>query len=188
MWEPLRAAGVGPGGRVAVAGLGGVGDVGVKFAVALGAEVTVLSRTADKADAARTLGASGLLVTTDEEQMKTAAGSFDFILDTISGPYDLAQLIGLLALDGTLSVIGFPIETRVPLMALGFGRRKLTSSETGGTNQTEEMLMFAAADSIAADIELVLSARVEEALTRLERGDVRYRFVLDLSDLDQPAT
>ena len=86
MWEPLRAAGVGPGGRVAVAGLGGVGDVGVKFAVALGAEVTVLSRTADKADAARTLGASGLLVTTDEEQMKTAAGSFDFILDTISGP------------------------------------------------------------------------------------------------------
>jgi len=188
VWEPLRAAGVGAGSRVAVAGLGGVGHLGVKFAAALGAEVTVLSRTPGKGDDARALGAVGLLDTTDEAQLAQASGRFDFILDTISAPHDLAPLIGLLGLDGTLSVVGLPMPTEVPLMLLTRGRRKLTSSGTGGRRGTAEMLAFAAEHGITADIELVPSAEVATALDRLERGDVRYRFVLDLADLDAPAT
>ncbi len=187
MWEPMRAAGIGPGSKVAVAGLGGLGHLGVKLAVALGAEVTVLSRTPDKADDARALGAAGLLVTTDEAQLAQGRGRFDLILDTIPGPHELPPLLSLLALDGTLSVVGFPREVTLQLMNLTAGRKKLTSSGTGGTRGTAEMLAFAAEHGIVADIELLPSARVEEALTRLGEGDVRYRFVLDLADLDQPA-
>ncbi|WP_245980042.1 NAD(P)-dependent alcohol dehydrogenase [Gryllotalpicola protaetiae] len=185
VWEPLRAAGVGQGSTVAVAGLGGVGHLGVKFAVALGAEVTVLSRTPDKAADARALGATELVDTTDEAQLAAAAGRFDFILDTISAPHDLAPLLDLLALDGTLSVVGAPLPTQVPLMLLTRGRRKLTSSGTGGRRGTAEMLAFAAERGIVADIERVPSTQVSEALDRLERNEVRYRFVLDLADLEE---
>ncbi|KAA9154057.1 NAD(P)-dependent alcohol dehydrogenase [Amycolatopsis acidicola] len=184
MWEPMRAAGIGAGSRVAIAGLGGLGHLGVKIAVALGAEVTVLSRTPDKAGDARKLGAAELLVTTDEKQLAQGFGRFDLIMDTISAKHDLSPLLRLLGLDGTLSVVGLPLEVPVPLMNLTYGRKKLTSSGTGGRKGTAEMLAFAAEHGITADIELLPSARVEEALTRLERGDVRYRFVLDLSDLD----
>jgi alcohol dehydrogenase (NADP+) len=184
VWEPMRAAGVGPGTRVAVAGLGGLGHLGVKIAVALGAEVTVLSRTPDKADDARELGATGLLLTTDDSQLAGARGRFDLILDTVSAPHDLSPLLRLLALDGTLSVLGLPLPTTVNLMDLTLGRRKLTSSGTGGRRGTAELLAFAAAHHITADIELLPSAQVSDALARLEKGDVRYRFVLDLSDLD----
>jgi uncharacterized zinc-type alcohol dehydrogenase-like protein len=183
VWEPMRAAGVGPGSRVAVAGLGGLGHVAVKLAAALGAEVTVLSRTADKADDARKLGATDLLLTTDDTQMAEARGRFDLILDTIPGPHEFAPLLGLLGLDGTLSVVGFPMPATVPIMALTYGRKKLTSSGTGGRRGTAEMLTFCAEHGITADIELLPSSQVEEALTRLEKGDVRYRFVLDLADL-----
>ena len=184
MWEPMKAAGIGAGSRVAIAGLGGLGHLGVKFAAALGAEVTVLSRTPDKAAEARALGATGLLDTTDDAQLATAFGRFDLVLDTISAPHDLAPLLRLLALDGTLSVVGLPVEVPVQLMQLTYGRKKLTSSGTGGTRGTAEMLAFAAGHGITADVELLPSARVDEALSRLERGDVRFRFVLDLSDLD----
>ncbi|MBM2614135.1 NAD(P)-dependent alcohol dehydrogenase [Actinoplanes sp. LDG1-06] len=184
MWEPMRAAGVGPGSRVAVAGLGGLGHLGVKLAVALGAEVTVLSRTADKAANARELGAAGLVLTTDESQMKQGFGRFDLILDTIAAQHDFSPLLRLLTLQGTLSILGAPLETSVRIMDLTFGRKNLTSSGTGGTRHTAELLAFAAEHAITADIELLPSARVEEALTRLEKGDVRYRFVLDMSDLD----
>jgi uncharacterized zinc-type alcohol dehydrogenase-like protein len=188
MWEPLQAAGIGPGSQVAVAGMGGLGHLGIKLAAALGAEVTALSRTPDKAADARKLGAGDLLVTTDDAQMKQAFGRFNLILDTISAPHELSPLLGLLALDGTLCVVGFPMETPVNLMNLTFGRKKLTSSGTGGRRGTAEMLAFCAEHGITADIELLPSSQVEEALTRLEKGDVRYRFVLDLADLDQPAS
>ena len=184
MWEPLRAAGIGPGRRVAVAGLGGLGHLGVKLAVALGAEVTVLSRTPDKAGDARALGATDLLVSTDSDQLGQARGRFDLILDTISAPHDLSPLLGLLALDGTLSVVGFPIgEIPLRIMDLTYGRKNLSSSGTGGRRGTAEMLAFCAEHGITADIELLPSAKAGEALDRLDRGDVRYRFVLDLSDL-----
>jgi uncharacterized zinc-type alcohol dehydrogenase-like protein len=183
MWEPLRAGNARPGSRVAVAGLGGLGHLGVKLAAALGAEVTVLSRTPDKADDARKLGASDLLVTTDDQQLAAARGRFDLILDAIPAPHDLSPLVRLAALDGTLSVLGMPIPTQVQLMDLTFGRKKLTSSGTGGRLGTAQLLAFCAEHGITADIELLPSSKVEEALTRLDRGDVRYRFVLDLSDL-----
>jgi len=183
VWEPMRAEGIGPGRRVAVAGLGGLGHLAVKIAAALGAEVTVLSRTPDKADDARKLGAAGLLLTTDDTRMRQARGQFDLILDTISAPHDLSPLLRTVALDGTLSLLGFPMPTTVQIMDLTYGRKKLTSSGTGGRLGTAQMLAFCAEHAIAADIELLPSARVNEALTRLGRGDVRYRFVLDLSDL-----
>ncbi|AGL18515.1 NAD(P)-dependent alcohol dehydrogenase [Actinoplanes sp. N902-109] len=184
MWEPLLAAGAGAGSQVAVAGLGGLGHLGVKLATALGAEVTVLSRTPDKATDARALGATGFLVTTDDDQLKQATGRFDLILDTIAAPHDFSPLLRLLGLEGTLSVLGAPLETTVRMMELTYGRKNLTSSGTGGTKHTAELLTFAAEHGIAADIEVLPSARVEEALTRLAKGDVRYRFVLDLADLD----
>ncbi|GLY95073.1 NAD(P)-dependent alcohol dehydrogenase [Actinoplanes sp. NBRC 103695] len=184
MWEPLREAGVGPGSKVAVAGLGGLGHLGVKLAVALGAEVTVLSRTAEKEAGALALGATDLVVTGDDEQMKRAFGRFDLILDTIAAVHDFTPLLRLLGLQGTLSVLGAPLETSVRIMELTFGRKNLTSSGTGGTRHTAELLSFCAERGITADIELLPSARVGEALSRLEKGDVRYRFVLDLADLD----
>lgn len=184
MWEPLAAEHIGPGSRVAVAGLGGLGHLGVKLAAALGAEVTVLSRTPDKAGDAVKLGASGLLDTTDDHQLAAARGRFDLILDTISAPHDFGPLLRLAALDGTLSVLGFPMPAQVPIMELTYGRKKLSSSGTGGRRGTAAMLEFCASRGITADIELLPSAQVRTGLERLERGDVRYRFVLDLADLD----
>jgi alcohol dehydrogenase (NADP+) len=186
MWEPLRAAGVGPASRVAVAGLGGLGHLGVKLAAALGAEVTVLSRTADKADDAIALGAASLFLTTDDDQVQQARGRFDLIVDTISADHELSPLLGMLALNGTLSVVGNPLMAGPRILELTAGRKRLTSSGTGGTKGTAELLTFCAEHGITADIEVLPSSSVTEALNRLEDGDVRYRFVLDMSDLDQP--
>lgn len=183
VWDALRTAGIGAGSQVAVAGLGGLGHLAVKFAAARGAEVTVLSRTAGKSDDARDLGAAALLVTTDADQLKGASGRFDLILDTISAPHDLAPLLALLAVDGTLSLLGALGEATLPAMLLTMGRRKVTSSATAGRASTAEMLAFAAEHGITADVEVLPSAQVQQALDRLEKGDVRYRFVLDLSDL-----
>jgi uncharacterized zinc-type alcohol dehydrogenase-like protein len=180
----MQAAGTGPGSQVAVAGLGGLGHLGVKLATALGAEVTVLSRTPGKAGDARKLGATDVLLTTDDKQMDQARGRFDLILDTISAPHDVPPLLRLAALDGTLSLLGYPGEIPLRIMDLIYGRKKLTSSGTGGRRGTAELLAFSAEHGITADIELLPSSRVQEALSRLDRGDVRYRFVLDLSDLD----
>ncbi|GAA3664019.1 NAD(P)-dependent alcohol dehydrogenase [Microbacterium marinilacus] len=184
VWEPLRVTGIGPGSRVAVAGMGGLGHLAIKLAVALGAEVTVLSRTVEKADDARALGAARLVLSTDEAALRDAAGSFDLILDTISAPHDVPPLLDLLAIDGTLCMLGFFGEVAVPVMRLMMGRKRLTSSGTGGRAHTAELLEFCAERGITADVEVLPSARVSEALDRLETGDVRYRFVLDLADLD----
>ncbi|WP_432161172.1 NAD(P)-dependent alcohol dehydrogenase [Streptomyces sp. NRRL F-5630] len=184
VWEPLRAAGVGPGSRVAVAGLGGLGHLAVKLASALGSEVTVLSRSAAKEPDALSLGAAGLLVTTDEARTAAAQGRFDLILDTIPADHELTPLIGMLGLDGTLCVLGNPLLAGPKLWELGAGRKKLTSSGTGGLRQTIEMLGFCAAHGIAADVEILPSSEIETALNRLADSDVRYRFVLDMSDLD----
>lgn len=188
MWEPLRASGIGPGSKVAVAGLGGLGHLGVKLAAALGAEVTVLSRTPGKADGARALGAADVIVTTDERLTRAARDRFDLVLDTVPAAHDLSPLLRMTALDGTLAVLGYPLPTTVKLMDLVQGRKRLTSSGTGGRRHTAEMLGFCAEHGITADVEVLPSARVEEALTRLSEGDVRYRFVLDLADLDTPVS
>ncbi|MCT9139192.1 NAD(P)-dependent alcohol dehydrogenase [Streptomyces violarus] len=184
VWEPLHALGVGPGTRVAVAGLGGLGHLAVKIAVALGAHTSVVSRSPDKADDARRLGAHGLIVSTDPEQMANTRDRFDVVIDTISVPHDLGPYLRLVAMDGTLSHLGHLGPVTVETLDLLVGRKKLSSAGSGGMPATAAMLDFCAEHGITADIELLPSARVNEALDRLRRGDVRYRFVLDMSDLD----
>lgn len=184
VWEPLHALGVGPGSRVAVAGLGGLGHLAVKMAVALGATTTVISRTGDKRDDARRLGARALVESTDSAQMEAARDSFDVIIDTVSAPHDLAPYLKLVAMDGTLSLVGYLGPVSIEAMDLLVGRKKLSSAGSGGRPATAEMLRFCAAHGIAADVEVLPSAQVDTALDRLGRNDVRYRFVLDMSDLD----
>lgn len=183
VWEPLRALGVGPGMRVAVAGLGGLGHLAVKLAIALGAETTVISRSADKADDARRLGAEDLIVSTNQRQLTAARDRFDVVIDAIAVRHDIAPYLRLVALDGTLSHLGHLGPIAVQTTDLLIGRKKLSSAGSGGIPATAAMLEFCAQHNVAADIELIPSARVNEALDRLERNDVRYRFVLDLSDL-----
>ncbi|GGB24127.1 NADP-dependent alcohol dehydrogenase [Flexivirga endophytica] len=187
VWEPLRTLGVGPKTRVAVVGLGGLGHLAVKLAVALGAETTVISRSADKADDAHRLGAQGMLVSTDAAAMSAARGRFDVIIDTVAVTHDLGPYLALLALDGALSQVGYLGPVSVDTMDLLIGRKKLTSAGSGGRAHTAELLEFCAEHDVVADIELLPSSRVNESLERLGRGDVRYRFVLDMSDLDTPA-
>ncbi|MEU2403693.1 NAD(P)-dependent alcohol dehydrogenase [Streptomyces rubiginosohelvolus] len=184
VWEPLRALGVGPGSRVAVAGLGGLGHLAVKMAVALGATTSVVSRSPDKAEDARRLGAHDLVVSGDPEQLAAARDRFDVVIDTISAPHDLGPYLRLVAMDGTLSQLGYLGPITVETMDLLVGRKKLSSAGSGGLPATAAMLDFCAAHGITADIELLPSSRVNEALERLRRNDVRYRFVIDLADLD----
>ncbi|GAA4545328.1 NAD(P)-dependent alcohol dehydrogenase [Amycolatopsis samaneae] len=183
VWEPLRALGVGPGTRVAVAGLGGLGHLAVKFAVALGADTTVVSRSAGKADDARRLGGHDLIVSTDRGRMAAARDRFDVVVDTIAVPHDVTPYLGLVALDGTLSHLGHLGAITVRATDLLIGRKKLSSAGSGGRPATAAMLEFCARHDITADIELLPSAHVNEALDRLERDDVRYRLVLDMSGL-----
>lgn len=183
VWEPLHTLGVGPHSRVAVAGLGGLGHLAVKIAVALGADTSVISRSPDKADDARRLGAHALVVSTDQEQMADARDRFDVVIDTISAPHDLGPYLRLVAMDGTLSHLGHLGPVTVETIDLLVGRKKLSSAGSGGRPATTAMLDFCAEHGITADIELLPSARVNEALERLGRNDVRYRFVLDMSDL-----
>ncbi|WP_432187508.1 NAD(P)-dependent alcohol dehydrogenase [Streptomyces sp. Tue6028] len=202
VWAPLRKANVGPGSRVAVAGLGGLGHLAVKFAVALGAEVTVISTTADKKDAALALGAKDFILTTASQDAEGAApmeakdfasigkenaennNRFDLIVDTIPFPHNLDAEILMLDLDGELSLVGLAATTPVNNLLLLIGRKSLSSSAAGGVPATAEMLAFAAQHGIAPDVEIVPSSQVKTALDRLEANDVRFRFVLDLSDLD----
>lgn len=183
VWEPLRALGVEPGTRVAVAGLGGLGHLAVKLAVALGADTTVISRSAGKADDARRLGGHDLIVSTDARRMTAARDRFDVVIDTIAVAHDIGPYLGLVALDGTLSHLGYLGTITVQAIDLLTGRKKLSSAGSGGRPATAAMLEFCAQHDITADIELLPSGRVNDALDRLERNDVRYRFVLDLSDL-----
>lgn len=184
VWEPLRSLGVRPGSHVAVAGLGGLGHLAVKMAVALGATTTVISRTQDKRDDARKLGAHDLIASTDTQHMATARDTFDVVIDTISAPHDLAPYLNLAAMDGTLSLLGHLGPVTVEATDLLIGRKKLSSAGSGGRLATAEMLQFCTDNSIAADIEVLPSSQVDTALDRLRRNDVRYRFVLDMSDLN----
>ncbi|MFI5977708.1 NAD(P)-dependent alcohol dehydrogenase [Streptomyces sp. NPDC051452] len=184
VWEPLQALGVGPGSTVAVAGLGGLGHLAVKMATGLGAATSVISRTPDKADEARSLGAQGFVVSTDPKQMKAVRDQFDVVIDTISAPHDLAPYLRVTAMDGTLSHLGNLGPVTVETMDLLIGRKKLSSAGSGGRPSTAAMLRFCAEHGITADIELLPSSQVNRALERLQHNDVRYRFVLDMSDLD----
>jgi uncharacterized zinc-type alcohol dehydrogenase-like protein len=183
-YSPLRYANVGPGTRVGVVGLGGLGHLGVKFAVAFGAEVTLISTTPSKEKDARSLGAHKFLLSTDKNQMKEADASFDVILNTISAKHNYKKYLNLLDLNGRMLVVGLPGEDpKTNPFALIKNRRSITGSMIGGTRETQEMLDYCAEKNIVADVEVIPIQQINEAYERMIRNDVRYRFVIDMSTL-----
>lgn len=183
-YSPLRTWGVGPGSKVAVVGLGGLGHMAVKLAAAMGAEVTVLS-TSDrkKADAER-MGAKHFLINSDSAAMQAAAEKFDLIINTVSATHEIAGHLNLLARDGTMVMLGLSTEG-MPVFALPllWRRRRVAGSLIGGIRETQEMLDFCAEHDIACDIEVIAPSQINEAYARMQRSDVRYRFVLDMAQL-----
>lgn len=183
-YSPLRTWNVGPGSRVGVIGLGGLGHMAVKLAVGLGATVTVLSRSPDKAADALALGAEALLVSSDAEAMEKAASSFDLIIDTVPVRHDLNPYLPLLDIDGTLVLVGQigpmdGFETTPVLL----GRRRVAGSPIGGIAETQELLEFCGRKNILPDVEMIRMDQIGEAFERMERSDVRYRFVIDMASL-----
>lgn len=183
-YSPLRTWNIGPSSRVGVIGLGGLGHMAVKLAVALGADVTVLSRSGDKAADAQALGAHRLLVSTDPDAMKAARNGLDLIIDTVPVRHDLQPYLPLLDVDGTLVIVGQigPVE-EIHTAPLLFGRRRIAGSPIGGIRETQEMLDFCARENILPDCEMIRMDQINEAYTRMEQSDVRYRFVIDMSTL-----
>ena len=183
-YSPLRHWKVGPGMKVAILGLGGLGHMGVKFAVSMGADVTVLSHTASKEKDALRLGAHKFILTTDEAQAKTATGSFDLILDTVSAQHDYNFYLGMLRTNGVMVCVGVPpAPTPVHAMSVIFFRHSLAGSLIGGLPETQEMLDFCAKHNIVSDIELIRMDQINDAYERLLKGDVKYRFVIDMASL-----
>ena len=182
-YSPLKKWGAGPGKKVAIAGLGGLGHMGVKIAAAMGAEVTVLSTSPSKEADARSLGAHKFLNIRDAETTAAAAGSFDLILDTISANHDYNSYLSLLANEGVMVIVGVPSEA-VPLNAFSLigGNKALVGSMIGGIPETQEMLDFCAENNITSDVEVITPDRIEEAYDRTVRSDVRYRFVIDMQN------
>ena len=183
-YSPLRQWGCKPGDKVAVIGLGGLGHVAVKLAASMGAEVTVLSTSRGKEKDARRLGASGFAVTREEGSLAGLAGKLDLIIDTVSAPHDYNQLLGLLRAEGALVLVGAPPEpTPVAAFSLIGGNKRLAGSMIGGIAETQEMLDYCAEHGIVSDIEVIPIQKINEAYERMMRGDVRYRFVIDLASL-----
>ncbi len=183
-YSPLKEWGVGPGSKVAVIGLGGLGHMAVKLAAAMGAEVTVLS-TSDrkKADAER-MGARHFLINSDKDAMKAAAERFDLIINTVSATHEIASHIQLLARDGTMIMLGLTTEgLPVHAVPLLWRRRRIAGSLIGGVRETQEMLDFCARHGIACDIETIAPDQINTAYERMLRSDVRYRFVIDMDRL-----
>lgn len=183
-YSPLRQWKVKKGDRVAVVGLGGLGHMGVKFAVSMGAEVTVISTSPSKEADAKALGAHKFLVSKDAEQMKSARNYFDIILDTVSAQHDIASYLNLLRLDGTMILVGVPPEpAAIPSFNLISKRRRLVGSLIGGIAETQEMLDYCAEHNIMSDVEMIDIKDINEAYERMIKGDVRYRFVIDIATL-----
>lgn len=186
-YSPLRTWNIGPGSRVTVVGLGGLGHMAVKLAVAMGADVTVLSRTKDKEADALALGADRLLVSSDTEAMAQAASSFDLIIDTVPVKHDINSYVPLLDVDSTLVLVGqigpLAEPSTVPLL---MGRRRIAGSPIGGIAETQEMLNFCAKAGVLPDVEMIRMDEINTASERLEKADVRYRFVIDMATLPAP--
>lgn len=183
-YSPLRHWKVGKGHKLAVVGLGGLGHMAVKFGVAFGAEVTVLSTSPKKEADAKKLGAHHFLVTSDEKQVKEATGRFDFILDTVSAEHDLNMYLGMLRTDGTHICVGVPSKpSPVAAFSIIVGRKSLAGSSIGGLKETQEMLDFCAEHNIVSDIEIIDIKDITASYERMLKGDVRYRFVIDMSTL-----
>ncbi len=179
-YSPLRHWQVGPGMTVGVIGIGGLGHLAIKFARAMGAHVVAFTTSPAKVGAALALGAHEAVLSTDAVQMAAQAHRFDFILDTVSTTYPMTPMIQALKLDATLCSLGIPEKFDLDPIMLTMGRRRLASSGAAGTRDTREMLDFCREHGIVADIELITIDGINEAFARLEKGDVRYRFVIDM--------
>jgi uncharacterized zinc-type alcohol dehydrogenase-like protein len=184
-YSPLRTWKAGPGKKVGIVGLGGLGHMGVKFAHALGAHTVLFTTSPGKAADARRLGADEVVISKDPAQRARHAGSFDFILDTVAASHDLEAYLNLLRRDGTLCLVGAPEHPHPSpdVFALIFKRRRIAGSAIGGIKETQEMLNFCAQHNIVSDVELIPMQKINEAYGRLLKGDVKYRFVIDMSSL-----
>jgi len=183
-YSPLRHWNIGKGSKLGVMGLGGLGHMALKFGRAFGAHVVQFTTSPAKAADALRLGANEVVLSTDSAAMAAQAGSFDFILDTISAPHDVAGYLELLKTDGTLTLVGAPDEPlSVPAFALLSGRKSLAGSGIGGIAETQEMLDFCAQHGIVSDIEMIPIQKIDESYERMLKNDVKYRFVIDTASL-----
>ncbi|PXV61361.1 uncharacterized zinc-type alcohol dehydrogenase-like protein [Dyella jiangningensis] len=184
-WSPLRHWKVGKGSKIAVIGLGGLGHMGLKFAKAMGADVTLFTRSPGKEEEARRLGADHVVLSTDEKQMAAVARQFEFILDTVPNPHDLNPYLNTLSLNGTLCLVGQlqPLDPPVNATSVVLGRRSIAGSAIGGIAETQEMLDFCAEHNIVSDIEVIDMKDINAAYERVIKSDVRYRFVIDMASL-----
>lgn len=183
-YSPMRRWGVTAGKKVGVVGLGGLGHMGVKLADAFGAHVVVFTTSPDKKEDALRLGADEIVVSRNADEMQKHAGSFDFILDTVSADHDINAYLSLLARDGNLTLVGAPEKPlSVSAFALLFGRHNLSGSLIGGLAETQEMLDFCGEHNITADVEVIPIQKVNEAYERLLKSDVKYRFAIDMASL-----
>lgn len=184
-YSPLKHWGVGPGKKVGVVGLGGLGHMGVKFASALGAHVVVFTTSPEKADDAKKLGAHEVVVSKNKDEMSAHRSALDFILNTVSAPHDLNAYLKLLRRDGVMTLVGIP-DTPHPSPSVGLlvgGRRSLAGSSIGGVPETREMLEFCGKHGITSDIEMIRMDQINDAYERMLKGDVKYRFVIDMATL-----
>lgn len=184
-WSPLRHWKIGKGSKVAVIGLGGLGHMGLKLAKALGAEVTLFSRSPDKEQDARRLGADRIVLSTDKEQMKAVKGRFNLIIDTVPYIHDVNPYLSTLSIDGTLVMVGYlggldPVLETVPMI---MGRKSVAGSLIGGIAETQEMLDFCGQHGITSDIEVIKIQDINKAYERMLKSDVKYRFVIDMASL-----
>lgn len=186
-YSPLRHWKIGPGHKVAIVGLGGLGHLGLKFAKALGADVSLFTRSAGKEEEARRLGADHVILSTDPAQMASASNRFDFILDTVPSAHDLNPYLATLKLDGTHILVGQLDAIDPPLLGvmLMAGRKSLAGSGAGGIAETQEMLDFCAERGIACDVEMINIQDINAAFERVLKSDVRYRFVIDMASLNR---
>jgi uncharacterized zinc-type alcohol dehydrogenase-like protein len=183
-YSPLRQWKVGKGNRLAVLGLGGLGHMAVKFADAMGAEVTVLSTSPSKEKDAKQLGAQKFVVTKNEAELNSVKNYFDFIIDTVSAEHDINLYLTLLRLDGTMIMLGIPPDDpKIRVFNLIGKRRRLAGSLIGGIKETQEMLDYCAEHNIMSDVEVIPISEINNAYERMIKGDVHYRFVIDLKTL-----
>ncbi|GAA5629099.1 NADP-dependent alcohol dehydrogenase C 2 [Brucella sp. NBRC 12953] len=185
LYSPLRHWQAGPGKKVAIVGMGGLGHMGVKLATAMGADVTVLSQSLSKKEDGLKLGAKAYYATSDQETFKTLAGTFDLIICTVGVAIDWNAYLGLLKINGTMVVVGVP-EDMVPVHAFSLvpGRKTLAGSMIGSIKETQEMLDFCGKHNIVSEIEMIAMKDINEAYERVLKSDVRYRFVIDMASLD----
>ncbi|MBD9532521.1 NAD(P)-dependent alcohol dehydrogenase [Comamonas sp. CMM01] len=188
-WSPLRHWKVGPGSKVAVVGLGGLGHMALKLAKAMGAEVTLFSRSPGKEADAQRLGASHVVISTDPAQMKAVRGQFDLIIDTVPYVHELNPYVSTLAVSGTLVLVGYlgPLEEMLNTAPMVMGRKSVAGSVIGGIAETQEMLDFCGQHGITADIERIDIGSINDAYERMLKSDVKYRFVIDIASFQGAA-